>query len=82
MSKEANNEIQAKKPEKGDVFQSKENPDVRLYVAGINDVVLECLVSDNQEIWDIDSWYFDEDYYTYLGKSKVNISDLFKTENE
>lgn len=70
------------KPEKGDVFQSKENTNVKLYVIGINDVVLECLVSDNQEIWDIDSWYFDEDYFTYLGKSKVKIDDLFKTENE
>lgn len=70
------------KPEVGDVFQSKEDTDVRLYVTGINNVGLECLVSNNREIWDIDSWYFDEDYYTYLGKSKVNISDLFKTENE
>ena len=70
------------KPEVGDVFQSKEDTDVRLYVTGINNVGLECLVSNNREIWDIDSWYFDEDYYTYLGKSKANLSDLFKTENE
>lgn len=70
------------KPEVGDVFQSEEDTDVRLYVTGINNVGLECLVSNNREIWDIDSWYFDEDYYTYLGKSKVKIEDLFKTENE
>ena len=66
-------------PEVGDVFQSKEDTDVRLYVTGINNVGLECLVSNNREIWDIDSWYFDEDYYVYLGKSKVRIEDLFKT---
>lgn len=70
------------KPEVGDVFQSKEDTDVRLYVTGINNVGLECLVSNNREIWDIDSWYFDENYYTYIGKSKVKIEDLFKTENE
>ena len=70
------------KPEVGDVFQSNEDTDVRLYVTGINNVGLECLVSNNREIWDIDSWCFDENYYTYLGKSKANISDLFKTENE
>ena len=78
----ADDKIQAKTPEVGDVFQSKEDTDVRLYVTGINNVGLECLVSNNREIWDIDSWYFDENYYTYLGKSKINIEDLFKTENE
>ena len=70
------------KPEVGDVFQSKEDTDIKLYITGKNNVGLECLVSNNREIWDIDSWYFDEDYYTYLGKSKVKIEDLFKTENE
>lgn len=70
------------KPEVGDVFQSKEDTDVRLYVTGINNVGLECLVSNNREIWDIDSWYFDENYYTYIGKSKCKVEDLFKTENE
>ena len=70
------------KPEVGDVFQSKEDTDIKLYITGKNNVGFEALVSNRAEIWDIDNWYFDEDYFTYLGKSKVNISDLFKTENE
>lgn len=69
-------------PEVGDVFQSNEDKDVRLHITGKNNVGFEAVVSDKKEIWDIDSWYFDEKYYTYLGKSKVNIDDLFKTENE
>jgi hypothetical protein len=78
----ADNKIQAKTPEVGDVFQSKEDTDIKLYITGKNNVGFEALVSNSAEIWDIDSWYFDEDYYTYLGKSKVNIEDLFKTENK
>ena len=69
-------------PEIGDVFQSNEDKDVRLHITGKNNVGFEAVVSDRKEIWDIDSWYFDEKYYTYLGKSKANINDLFKTENE
>lgn len=69
------------KPEVGDVFQSKEDTDIKVYITGKNNVGFEALVSNRAEIWDIDSWYFNEDYFTYLGKSKVNIEDLFKTEN-
>jgi len=69
-------------PEVGDVFQSNEDKDVRLHITGKNNVGLEAIVSNKKEVWDIDSWYFDEDYYTYLGKSKANIDDLFKTEND
>ena len=69
-------------PEVGDVFQSTEDKDVRLHITGKNKDGLEALVSNKREVWDIDTWYFDKDYYTYLGKSKANIDDLFKTENE
>ena len=69
-------------PEIGDVFQSNEDKDVRLYITGINDVGLEAIVSNKKEVWNIDSWYFDKEYYTYLGKSKSTIDDLFKVENE
>lgn len=69
-------------PEVGDVFQSKEDKNIKLHITGKNEVGLEAIVSDTKEVWNIDSWYFDERYYTYLGKSKANIEDLFKTENE
>lgn len=69
-------------PEVGDVFQSNEDKDVRLHITGKNKAGLEAIVSNRKEVWDIDSWYFDKDYYTYLGKSKASVDDLFKTENE
>ena len=68
-------------PEIGDVFQSNEDKDVRLHITGINDVGLEAIVSNKKEVWNIDSWYFDKEYYTYLGKSKVNIEQLFEVED-
>ena len=68
-------------PEIGDVFQSNEDKDVRLHITGINEVGLEAIVSNKKEVWNIDSWYFDKEYYTYLGKSKVNIEQLFEVEN-
>ena len=71
-----------KTPEIGDVFQSNEDKDVRLHITGINDVGLEAIVSNKKEVWNIDSWYFDEDYYTYLGKSKVNVEQLFEVKDE
>lgn len=69
-------------PEIGDVFQSNEDKDVRLHITGKNNVGFEAVVSDKKEIWDIDSWYFDEEYYTYLGKSKASIEQLFEVENK
>lgn len=65
-------------PEVGDVFQSNEEKDVRLHITRNNNGLLEAVVSKKDEVWSIDSWYFDEDYYTYLGKSKVNIEQLFE----
>ena len=72
-------------PEVGDVFQSKENKDIRLHITGKNEknkAGLKAIVSNRKEVWNVDFWYFDEEYYTYLGKSKASIDDLFKTENE
>ncbi len=68
-------------PEIGDVFQSNEDKDVRLHITGINNVGLEAIVNNKKEVWNIDSWYFDKEYYTYLGKSKVNIEQLFEVED-
>lgn len=68
-------------PEIGDVFQSNEDKDVRLHITGINNVGLEAIVSNKKEVWNINSWYFDKKYYTYLGKSKANVEQLFEVED-
>ncbi len=70
------------KPEVGDVFQSNEDNDIRIYIIDKHKNGYEILVSDKREVWDINEWTFWKDDYTYLGKGKANINDLFKTENE
>lgn len=69
-------------PEVGDVFQSVVDPDIRIYIIDKYKSGYEILVSDKREVWDINEWLYWKDDYTYLGKSKANINDLFKTENE
>lgn len=69
-------------PEVGDVFQSVVDTDIRIYIIDKYKGGYEVLVSDKREVWDINEWHYWKDDYTYLGKSKANINDLFKTENE
>ena len=69
-------------PEVGDVFQSVVDTDIRIYIIDKHKNWYEILVSDKREVWDINEWVYWKDDYTYLGKSKANIGDLFKTENE
>lgn len=70
------------KPEVGDVFQSVADTDIRIYIIDKHKNGYEILVSDKREVWDINEWLYWKDDYTYLGKSKANINDLFKTEND
>lgn len=75
------------KPKAGDVWL---NPDKQKFIV-INawdweEVKLEAVY---QILYLKDNWYYCEyikresfNYCYYLGKSKVNINDLFKTENE
>lgn len=82
MSKIANNEIQAKTPEVGDVwlnlqgkkfyiYNNYENRLVRGFSTQSGRIESFCLLLEDFL-----------DLYTYLGKSKVNIDDIFNTENE
>ena len=69
-------------PEVGDVFQSVIDTDIRVCIIDKYKNGYGILISDKREIWDIKEWIYWKDDYTYLGKSKANIEDLFKTENE
>lgn len=69
-------------PEVGDVFQSVVDTDIRIHIIDKHKNGYEILVSDKREVWDINEWFYWQDDYIYLGKSKANIDDLFKTENE
>lgn len=67
-----------KTPEVGDVWiNTKTNK--KIYITGLKNhvyVVSESGVASSR-------WYCDfKKNYTYLSKSKANIDDLFKTENE
>lgn len=65
-------------PEVGDVFSYK---DYKIYVIDVQkDIHCTFLVTDDWKYWTTQAYVFSE--YTYLGKSKVCIDDLFKTENE
>lgn len=92
MSKLVNNEIQANsladdkiqaKPEVGDVFVD-EDMNIKLLIIYISKYngSFDCLVHDmDNNINYIKTLYFLTDC-KYIGKSKVKIEDLFKTENE
>ena len=81
----ADNKIQAKKPEVGDVWEYKYGLD-KVYVLAIN------LIGERTRTLNfIDKGYVQQreyltkgfvDDFRYLGKSKVKIEDLFNTENE
>lgn len=67
-------------PEVGDVFQSVTDTNVRIHIISKHERGYNILVSDKREVWDINEWLYWKDGYTYLGKSKANINDLFETE--
>lgn len=65
-------------PEIGDVFSYKH---YKMYVIAVQkDIHCVFLVTDGWKYWVTQS--FVGEYDTYIGKSKANINDLFKTENE
>lgn len=70
------------KPEVGDVFQSVVDTDIRIHIIDRYKNGYEILVSDKREVWDINEWLYWKDDYTYLGKSKANINDLFEIEEK
>ena len=67
------------KPEVGDVWEAESG--ALLHVVSVDERNNQCgvIVSDNNEVWDIDMWWFN-DAYKYLGKSKVSIKELFDVE--
>lgn len=67
-------------PEVGDVWLNPGN--FRVYVINF-DVLVNTFFFYNNELWQ-GSFNLKEflEQHTYLGKSKANINDLFKTENE
>ena len=70
------------KPEVGDVFINIHNQ--KCFVLGKSEIpnTFDMLVLEDKSVSKyIDCVFWDNDYQ-YLGKSKANIDDLFKTENE
>lgn len=64
-------------PQVGDVWISTKT-NKKIYITGLGNHVY--VVSDSGVA--SSRWYCDfNKLYTYLGKSKANINDLFKTEN-
>ena len=68
-------------PEVGDVWKDADEQVLIYIIRGDKNKNCEILVSDSKDVWDVQGWQLNE-YYTYLGKSKANINDLFKTEQE
>lgn len=68
------------KPEVGDVFKS---PFAKYFVVTSGEEYSYCVVEEREflEVRKIPTFYL-KIRCDYLGKSKVNIEDLFKTENE
>lgn len=64
-----------------DIFHSNEDKDKRIYFINKHKNCYEILVSDKREVLDIKEWFYLKNDYT-IGKSKVNIEQLFEVENE
>lgn len=79
----ADNEIQAKTPEVGDVFYVRPYPNMKRIIVNIIEYKNQVTYSvfNGQSIYEYSISRIKKEL-KYLGKSKVNISDLFKTENE
>jgi len=88
----ADNKIQAKKPEVGDVWEYYDEilkQNIKMYVLTVYDYHCMIIINDS-EVGNLSRkvvipfWFneFNELKLEYLGKSKCNIEDLFKTENE
>jgi len=65
-------------PEVGDVWQNKTKR-LQVYITKV-DVWGIIGISSSGAVVSKNMYHFEK--YTYLGKSKVNINDLFKTENK
>ena len=68
------------KPEVGDVWLNEANFNVNVFAVSVNICAFYVF---NNNIWAGE--FTKEEFlktHTYLGKSKANIKDLFKTENE
>ena len=81
MIRVANNEIQAKTPEVGDVWQSTRRNAQKIYITHVMGRVY-CITEQGVASTRFFSDFGKDGTYRYLGKSKVNIEDFFKTENE
>ena len=71
------------KPEVGDVFYDKKYQ-VKLYVVGksFTPETYDALETDGINVDKVICCVFDEEQYTYLGKSKANINDLFEVQDD
>lgn len=67
-----------REPEVGDVWENKTGR-LRLYITKV-DTWGVIGISSSGAVVSKNMYHLEK--YTYLGKSKVNMSDLFKTENE
>lgn len=69
-------------PEVGDVWKYH-NCFPNMLITNVSDKAVDCLYCEEDEFKTL---CFEKDIFTknskYLGKSKANIDDLFKTENE
>ena len=78
----ADNKIQAKKPEVGDIWVTESGKKYYIYNV-FEDKIVKGFSVDTGRMNSFTISIINFNYSCkYLGKSKVNISDLFKTENE
>lgn len=70
-----------KTPEIGDVWKDVDDQ-VLIHIISKNiDNSFDILVSDTKEVWDVKDWQLNE-YYTYVGKAKSRVEQLFEIEEK
>lgn len=72
----------SKEPEVGDVWVDNDDK-YRKYIIISTDYIAQTITVIDKHFWKSGfSYEVFIKYFTYLGKSKANIDDLFKTENK
>lgn len=73
----------SKEPEVGDVWAENNNPKLHYHISEVSGYILYYVCNSGYGIstYSSSTERFIQEC-TYLGKSKANIDDLFKTENE
>lgn len=70
-----------KTPEIGDVWKDVDDQVLIHIISKNTDNSFDILVSDTKEVWDVKDWQLNE-YYTYVGKAKSRVEQLFEIEEK